>query len=395
MVKATKTLKIPFLSLNQIKQNLFASFQQINTAVANEILALPKDERSSLTSKHFRDVSIGSAWINQTIRNANARTKVKQFRCLPLETNNQNWTLHRVGETYSLSFGLERGKRRRVPLEIHQASHADWLDALLAGVAEPGSMKLWRSSKGIWSACISVTREVPEAAETDQWIGIDRGQNIPAVAGLPGGRGIFYKANEIRHLRKQFALRRKKLQKAGKHRAVKKLESRERRIVTHINHCLSKAIVGDARRLGLGIRLEDLSDIRKGMRQRKKTKSDASKNHDYWPFYQLETFIVYKATLGAVSVDEKKPPQYTSQMHWRCGHIGKRKGVHFYCANCDKHEHSDLNAGHNLRQWDGTFCAVEPRSQAGDVMSSVAPSYGRYGNALNCVNDGKPNGLPN
>lgn len=50
---------------------------------------------------------------------ANARTKVRQFRCLPLETNNQNWTLHKVGDTYSVSFGLRRGITKRVPLAVH------------------------------------------------------------------------------------------------------------------------------------------------------------------------------------------------------------------------------------------------------------------------------------
>ena len=73
-----------------------------------------EDERRTLTSKSFAHIEIGSAWINQTIRNANARTKVKQFRCLPLETNNQNWTLHKVGDTYSVSFGLRRGIKKRV-----------------------------------------------------------------------------------------------------------------------------------------------------------------------------------------------------------------------------------------------------------------------------------------
>ena len=111
MSTATKTLKLPFLRLNRAKAEEFALLQALNTSVANAILALPRSERRALTSKSFAHVEIGSAWINQTIRHANARTKVKQFRCLPLETNNQNWTLHKVGETYSVSFGLRRGLR--------------------------------------------------------------------------------------------------------------------------------------------------------------------------------------------------------------------------------------------------------------------------------------------
>jgi len=104
MATLTKTLKLPFLRLNRSKADLFVRLERLNTDVANAILAMPKDQRRALTSKAFADVEIGSAWINQTIRNANARTKVKQFRCLPLETNNQNWSLHRVGDTFSLGF---------------------------------------------------------------------------------------------------------------------------------------------------------------------------------------------------------------------------------------------------------------------------------------------------
>ncbi|MHB8253469.1 MAG: hypothetical protein ACYDEV_07145 [Acidiferrobacter sp.] len=106
MATLTKTLKLPFLRLNQAKAQESARLEYLNTEVANTILALPKDARRKLTSKSFADVEIGSAWINQTIRCANARTKVKAFRTLPLETNNQNWSLHRVGDTFSVSFGL-------------------------------------------------------------------------------------------------------------------------------------------------------------------------------------------------------------------------------------------------------------------------------------------------
>lgn len=83
--------------------------QALNTALANEVLAKPKKERKALTTAAFRDVELGSAWVNQTLRTANAKTKVKHFRFLPLETNNQNWSLHKVGTTYSVGFGLLPG----------------------------------------------------------------------------------------------------------------------------------------------------------------------------------------------------------------------------------------------------------------------------------------------
>ena len=241
MSTITRTLKLPFLRLNCAKAEEFARLQTLNTSTANAILAMPKSERWPLTSKSFAHIEIGSAWINQTIRNANACTKVKQFRCLPLETNNQNWRLYKVGETYSVSFGFRRGVKKHVPLAVHHAAQQRWLDAVLDGNASPVSIKLWCSCKGIWYACLSVSMDVPDAEPTGRWIGIDRGQNVPLSAATPDGPVIFWKANHICHIRRVYAARRKKLQAAGKHRAMKKLERRERRIVTHINHCLSNA----------------------------------------------------------------------------------------------------------------------------------------------------------
>ena len=357
MSTTTKTLKLPFLRLNRTKADEFARLQTINTTVANGILALAKSDRRALTSKSFAHVEIGSAWINQTIRNANANTKVKQFHSLPLETNNQHWTLQKVGDTYSISFGLLRGIKKRVPLAVHHATHATWLAAVLEGKATPGSLKLWRSRKGIWYACLSVSTDVPDAEPTGRWIGIDRGQNVPMSAATPDGPVLFWKAQRIRHIRRVYAARRKKLQAAGKHRAVKKLERRERRLITHINHCLSKDVVALARRCNAGIRLEDLSGIRQRSTQRQSTKTDAGQNRDYWPCSQLAQFISYKAQLAGVAV-EHVPAAYTSQMCHRCGALGTRKQHTFVCRRCHYHAHADANAAQNIRDWHGRCCPL-------------------------------------
>lgn len=157
--------------------------------------------------------------MNQTIRNANAETHVKVFKRLPLETNNQNWTLHKVGDTYSVGFGVLRGVKKRVPLTVHAANHVAVLDAIIGGTAKQGSIKLWQSKRGIWYALIAVSMEVPETAISERWIGIDRGQRHIAVGATPTGTAQFWTERRIRHIRRHYARLRKKLQAAGKSRA--------------------------------------------------------------------------------------------------------------------------------------------------------------------------------
>lgn len=140
MPTQTLTLKLPFLNLNKVKAEEWSHLERVNTDLANHILAMPRAERKRLTTASFKDVELGSAWVNQTIRNVNKSKRVKAFKRLPLETNNQNWALHKVGDTYSISFGLVRGVRKRVPLAVHQANHMAVLEGILAGTHRKGSI---------------------------------------------------------------------------------------------------------------------------------------------------------------------------------------------------------------------------------------------------------------
>jgi IS605 OrfB family transposase len=386
MAQTTLTLKLPFLRLNQAKVQEFWRLQKLNTIVANNILDYPKEEARKLTSKHFKHIEIGSAWINQTIRNANAQNRVKKFKTLPLETNNQNWTLHKVGNTYSLGFGLLRSVKKRVPLEIHQAKYADILNDLLEGKAIKGSLKLWRSKKGKWYALISVSMEVPDTKSVEHWVGVDRGQNLLAVASFPSGMPTkFCKFGEVKQLRRQYQQLRQKLQKAKKTRTLKKLESRESRRITHINHFVSKEIVQFAANLGCGIRLEDLSNIRQTSKQKKKCKRDAGQNRDSWAYYQLEQFIQYKAVLAGIPV-QKIPAPYTSKTCCNCGAIGIRDKHQFSCPRCGFQCHSDWNASLNIGRWVGLKCSLELQPGLAVMAESVLRS-GVNDSPLNLMND--------
>ena len=186
--------------------------------------------------------------------------------------------------------------------------------------------------------------DVPDAYEPIDWIGVDRGQNNIAVAALPHSFGKFWSGKQVKALRKHYQKIRKLLQRASKLRKIKDIERRERRIMTHINHVISKQLVRLASDYGMGLRFEDLSGIRTTSKQRKKTKSDASKNRDFWAFYQLEQFTRYKAIRAGVPV-ESVPAPYTSKSDHRHGVIGKRV-KHTFTGYDGYRCNADWNASH-------------------------------------------------
>ena len=356
MAELTITLKLPFSRLNQVKALEFERLTAVNTQVANDLLNIDKKERKKLTSAAFKHIEIGSMWINQTIRNTNAKTKAKHFKQMWLEVNNQGYEVLKSGDLYTLSFSLYRGRKGRIPLEVHSASHSEALDKLIAGEAKLGTLKICKSKKGVWYALVSVSMEVPDAVAVESWIGVDRGQNNIAVAALPKGFGKFWKGGRVKGLRRQFQRTRKALQEAKQLKEVKRLEQRERRIMTHINHVISKELVQFAKDFGMGLRFEDLTGIRQTSKQRKKTKSDAGNNRDSWAFYQLEQFTRYKAICAGVPV-QSVPAPYTSKSDHRNGVIGKRNGDWFrgfdgYRCN------ADWNASQNIGQWLGFSCPL-------------------------------------
>lgn len=351
----TKTLKLPFLNLNKAKADEFVALATENVRLANAILSIGLKDRRKLSSSAFSTSPLNSSFINQTIRTVNAAKKAKKFKTLPLETNNQNWELVKTGQTYSVVVRPGKGSGKRIPLAVHGASHTEWLDAILSGTAKKGTLKIVMSRKGTWYACLSVSREVPVPERPNRWVGVDRGQNVPAVMSTPEGPVVFLKAPQIKHLRRSFANARKDLQKAKKLKTLKIRENKERRRITHINHCLSKKIVAEAKSQGAGIRLEDLKGIRTGSRQHRITKADPGLNRDYWPFYQLETMIRYKALAAGVVV-ESVPAPYTSKTCPKCRRLGKRDRHAFSCTFCGYKAHADAVGGMNIRDWEGA-CA--------------------------------------
>jgi IS605 OrfB family transposase len=139
---------------------------------------------------------------------------------------------------------------------------------------------------------------------------------------------------------------RRRLQHKGTKSAKRKLKSlsgRQKRYMRCINHNISKQIVSSADT----IVLENLKGIRKTRNKYMGKRLNRWLNH--WTFYQLQSFIKYKAEREGKTVIFVNP-YMTSQTCSNCDSIGSRYFDSFYCSHCGFSSQSDFNASCNLRR---------------------------------------------
>ena len=381
MVKVTRTIKLKFVNLNCCKAQMFEQMTVENTRIANELLLLPMKERRKMTTAKIVS-ELKSALVNQTIRHTTSPTgkKTKHYKVLPVEVNNQNWKLTRVGDTYSLSFPTLKGTKR-IPVEVTVKHWQPLLDGLLNGTVKGGSFKLIKN-RNKWYVYLSITEEVPEVI-TSERLGGDRGQNNLAVVAPSKGFGKFFNGGEVRHRRRYFQQRRKQLQQAKKYRALKKWDKKERRWMESINHTISRRIVRLAEYHNADVVIEDLEGCRDTMKQNQKSRADSGQSRHSWAFYSLEQKLDYKLAQKGLRLI-KRPAPYTSKSCSTCGVIGNRRRHDFNCPH--GHEHNaDLNAARNLAQWDGFSCDLSLKKDA-SVMDSSDLNHGLLGTAPNSMN---------
>ena len=192
------------------------------------------------------------------------------------------------------------------------------------------------------------TIDVPdvEQSESKDVIGVDLGINKIVTA----SDGTVYSGDQIKKKRKQFHDHRSRLQKCGTrsaNRRIKKIGNKESRFRKDVNHCISKQLVEKAKGNLSALALEELKGINNRVTVRKSQRNERLS----WSFYQLRSFIEYKAKEVGVQV-LIVPAPYTSQTCSDCGHCekGNRKSQsYFSCLKCGFSENADLNASKNIR----------------------------------------------
>jgi len=340
----TITLKLELYKPTKVKQEMYERMTRMNTEFANWLLHHP--ELNQATSKIFKEFSsqrFPSAVAGQTIREVKfqkKKQKAKKFRTFWCCFNNQNLKVEKKGAFYTVSFPtLER--RIGVPVVARPYQEA-WLNRLLDGTVKQGAAKLYKKRKK-WYLAIAITFEVGPRHET-KVMGVDLGLRYIAVASV-GTKSLFFKGNQCAFVRRRYAALRRKLGKAKKLNAIRKIGDKESRWMKEMNHKISRQIVNFALTNGVGIiRMEDLTDIR----NRAKSKKEAGRNLHSWAFYQLQQMIKYKAEMAGIRFELVRP-DYTSQT-CRCGHRDRanRNGIHFKCKKCGYAIHADLNGAINI-----------------------------------------------
>jgi putative transposase len=190
--------------------------------------------------------------------------------------------------------------------------------------------------------------DIPEEKQIenpDGTIGVDLGVVNLATT----NDGVRFSGEKCEAVRKRYSALRARLQSVGtwdakKH--LKRISRKERRFKKDTNHCISKQIVETAQGTNRAIALEDLKGIRSGSTVSKPLRSVLGK----WAFYELASFIQYKAQLLGVPV-VFVDPKYTSQQCSMCGFISKenrKSQAEFVCLKCGHAENADINAAKNI-----------------------------------------------
>ena len=183
-------------------------------------------------------------------------------------------------------------------------------------------------SKGIFYLSATCEVDEPKPVDVDDTLGVDLGITNIAV----DSDGQVYSANHINNVRHRQRRLRAKLQAKGTRsakRKLKRLSGKEHRFAKDTNHCISKKLVAKAKDTNRAIVLEDLEGISSRVTVRRAQRATL---HN-WSFYQLRSFVTYKAKRVGIPVF-LVDPRNTSRTCPVCGHIDKANRLSQSCFSC-------------------------------------------------------------
>lgn len=259
----------------------------------------------------------------------------KEFRPTSLDLNKDLFRFNAYNETVSLA---TTAKRQKIKVRLSNRQRQE----LKGQKPKTGYLTYDRKKKNRFQIQFVVDLPDPTPQEPLSVLGVDLGINRIATLStgeIRSGRDL----NRLREVRQRTRRSLQRKGTKGARRALKRLSGRQARLMSDVNHCISKEIVKKAKGHESAIALEDLSGIRdravKSKRLRKMLGS--------WAFYDLRAKIDYKAArlgITVVTVD----PAYTSRSCSRCGSRGSRHKHRFSCKSCGLVIDADVNGALNI-----------------------------------------------
>jgi transposase, IS605 OrfB family, central region len=124
----------------------------------------------------------------------------------------------------------------------------------------------------------------------------------------------------------------------------KRLRGRERRIVNHELHVISRKIVEYAKQFPSPvIVMEKLTGIRENFKKGK----ELNRRFHSLPFRKLQKMVEYKAKIQGIKVVYIDPKNTSKTCH-RCGYVTHVEGREYRCPKCGLKYNRDLNAAINV-----------------------------------------------
>jgi putative transposase len=242
------------------------------------------------------------------------------------------------GVTYASLTLLHGRERIRLDCGSYQRKH-------LAGKPDIGQVDLLYEN-GQFTLALSLRKPEPPKIETKGVLGIDLG--IAEIA--TDSTGQHYSGEQVKACRRRLRELRRGLQSCatkGAKRRLCKIRRKQSRFVRHTNHCISKDLIATALQAGKALGLETLTGIRERANGFAASMRWLMGN---WAFWQLQSFLVYKAEdvgLPVVFVD----PAFTSRTCSHCGYCDKanrKSQSRFECLACGLVLNADVNAALNI-----------------------------------------------
>ena len=179
------------------------------------------------------------------------------------------------------------------------------------------------------------------------FLGVDLGiVNLAVDSDGEHHTGAAVEAVRVRHQKLRDALQAKGTRSA--HRHLQRLSGAEARFRRDVNHRISKHLVRKAEGTGRGIALEDLQGIRDRVTVTKAVRA----RHSGWAFFQLRTFVAYKAEAAGVPVSFVDPRGTSRTCPVPvCGHCAKGNRPDrdtFRCVACGHTGPADHVASLNI-----------------------------------------------